>query len=335
MSRYKYRLSWGVTYLVLIFLIAWFSSTLLPQSLPAKEAPSLFLSSQTKDDLKRHHVTAIESSKESIFLLIYSLKDPKIISCLRKKAEEGLDVTVICDSKASKGVNQTLGPKVQTHPIKGKGIMHQKTLVIDQKHVLLGSANMTTDGLRNQGNLVHSFYSEPLAKCIHSRGKNIYNKTPSPSREHFNIGSQKVTLCHLPEDTLALDSIIKMIASAKKSIRVAMFTWTREDLACAVTEAHQKGIDVQVVIDRNSASGSSARVYRELKSKGVPVQTSQGNHLHHYKFCYIDDDTLVNGSANWTTSAFKKNHDCILIFKGLTNAQKKKMDALWKTIWVP
>ena len=146
---------------------------------------------------------------------------------------------------------------------------------------------------------------------------------------HVSIGNQESELLFLPDDPLAVEKITNMIESAKKSIRIAMFTWTRPDFAQAAAKAKERGVTVEVVVDSNSGNGVGAKVVSYLRRHGIPVHLSEGASLLHHKLMLIDDETLVTGSANWTKAAFTQNDDCIIILKNLTSAQKQKLDTMW------
>ena len=44
---------------------------------------------------------------------------------------------------------------------------------------------------------------------------------------------------------------------------------------------------------------------------------------------WIDEETLVFGSANWTKAAFQKNKDCVIVMTPLKEDHKKTMHTLW------
>jgi phosphatidylserine/phosphatidylglycerophosphate/cardiolipin synthase-like enzyme len=136
----------------------------------------------------------------------------------------------------------------------------------------------------------------------------------------------------LPDNSDAIGRIKSLIRSAKKTIRVAMFTWTRTDLAQEVINASKRGIDVKVAIDYSSSKGTSAKIAKLLKENNIPVYISRGGPLLHHKFLYIDSSTLVNGSANWTKRAFTENDDCFMVFNRLNSPQVKMMNKLWDNI---
>ena len=112
-----------------------------------------------------------------------------------------------------------------------------------------------------------------------------------------------------------------------------MFTWTREDFAKGVIAAFRRGVDVEVVIDYYQGKGASFKIVEQLKNSGVKVRIGKGGALLHHKFMVIDDDTLVNGSANWTKAAFTRNDDCFIVLDPLSSNNQEKLETLWKKIW--
>lgn len=302
---------------------------------PQPNSPAELHANQLEDDLTHTFADAIGSAKESVLLIVYSLTDPKIIKSLKEKSLHGVDVKVICDAKASPYIDSKLGAKVATTRRFGPGLMHQKILVIDKQKTWLGSANMTTESLRLHGNLVTSMDSPLVADHIYAKANTLGVEGRGKVFDHkeFALGSQKVELWFLPDCRDASLKLKSLIRSAKKTVRVAMFTWTRNDLAKAVIDAANRGVDTEVVIDHYSGKGASEKIFKLLKINGVKVSLSQGGPLLHHKFLYIDGETLVNGSANWTKAAFTQNDDCFIVIHHLTTPQKNKMDTLWKTIW--
>jgi cardiolipin synthase len=316
-----------------IFLF-WISQTPTTHTLPQiGEAPILY-SSDIDDDLKVLFEDAIQEANQSVLLIIYSLLDRTIIQSLKQKAEEGVKVTVICDPEASAGVEKKLGPKVETFKRRGKGIMHQKILVTDNNRVWIGSANMTNKSLRVHGNLVIGFYSPQLASLIHDKAAIMIDTGMKKTIRHrdIRINDQKIEMWFLPEDKGAISRLKNLIKSAQKTIQVAMFTWTRIDLAEELVEARNRGVHVEVALDRNSAAGVSKKVAQFLQDEGIPITFNSGDGLLHHKMMVIDDETLVIGSANWTRAAFEKNNDCFIVIHPLTDQQKTTLHKMWKVL---
>jgi len=322
----------GITCLF-VLLLSWVSQSIAPSPLPDSAHPIELYSNQTQNDLQQTFAVAIGEAKKSVLLIIYSLTDNTIIESLKNKSIQGVEVTVICDPKASRRVERRLGPQVNTVKRFAEGLMHQKILVIDETLVWIGSANMTTESLRNHGNLVVGFESPSLAAAIKSKAHGMEADDDSiVLHQETVLGGQQVELWFLPDDTQAVNRIKQLLRAAQKSIKVAMFTWTRYDLAQEVLNAAKRGVRVEAVIDRQSGYGASAKVVEILQKGGLPVRLSTGSALLHHKFAIIDDTILINGSANWTKAAFTQNDDCFIILHGITDEQKSLLDDLWSVV---
>lgn len=317
-----------------LFGILSIQEALTEVSLPESGQPAELYTNQVGNDLTLMFTTAIESAQKSITLIVYSLTDPQIISTLRNKSLQGVNIKVICDAKASPNIKPKLGKKISTLRRYGPGLMHQKILVIDEQKIWIGSANMTNDSLRLHGNLVTAIDSPLLASLITTKATTLKTegKTDSLSQHNFMIGGQQLEMWFLPDNREAIDHLKTMIHTAEKSIRVAMFTWTRQDLAEAIIHANKRGLKTEVVIDYYAAKGSSAKIVELLKKNRIDVAVSRGGPLLHHKFMYIDDKILVNGSANWTKAAFTVNDDCFIVMHDLNEKQNHQMQSLWHKI---
>ncbi len=323
-----------LTALLLFSVSIWILSALRPLQMPDEYTPACLYATQVGDDLKQLYLQATDEAGSSILLMIYALVDAQLIQKLKEKSEQGVNVHVVCDPTASPRIARKLGPKVRLIRRHGKGLMHHKILVVDRLKVWGGSANWTGESLRFHGNLVIGVASEPLAAEMEryaellSTPRNKFELHP----KNYIIGEQSVEVWLMPNPRV-VKRLLDIIQQAEKTVRVAMFTWTHLDLAQAVVEANQRGVDTAVVIDRYAGKGAGAKVVNFLKEKGVSVRLSQGNALLHHKFLYVDGKTVVNGSANWTKAAFSKNDDCLFILHHLTMHQKQKIDLLWQSIF--
>lgn len=312
----------------------WIQEQQLETRVADSSVPIELYANQANDNLSHTFTTAIDSAQKSVLLLIYSLTDPQIIECLKNQSLNGVSVKVVCDAKASPHVNKLLGDQVQLTRRFGPGLMHQKILVVDEERVWLGSANMTSDSLRMHGNLVTALISESLAQHIHRKAEtlDIEGHGAPFLNDIFTIGGQPIELWFLPDDHKAVLRIKNLIRGAKKTIRVAMFTFTRQDFAQALIDAERRGVRTEIVVDHTSGKGSSSKVVKTLKDSGIDISLSLAGPLLHHKFLYIDDQVLVNGSANWTKAAFNHNDDCFIVMHKLTEQQNDQMENLWRII---
>jgi len=307
----------------------------LPAELPSSENPIRLYANQQNDDLAKLYLDAIKSAQNSITLVIYSLVDQRIIAALQQKALDGIYVYIVCDAQASVGISRKLPAPIIVKRL-AKGLTHQKILIIDDSRILLGSANMTHDSLQKHGNLVIGLDNPALAKMMNEKAHSMDeegNYTPLKP-QITKAGAQTVELWELPDNAKdGVERVIQLLRSAKKTIRVAMYTWTRRDFTQELINAKLRGVKVEAVIDRYSGKGASASIVKMLKESQIPTRLNTTQGLLHYKFAYIDEEILINGSANWTNAAFKDNDDVFLVIYPLTNDQKIKMNELWQVIW--
>ncbi|KIC73214.1 hypothetical protein DB42_CE00190 [Neochlamydia sp. EPS4] len=332
----KFLIQSALTLISSLLLIgtALFHDALWIKPTPVAEETPKFLSNQTGDQLENAYISAISNAKKSVLLLIFSMTSEEVIDALRQKSQEGVPVKVICDAKACPYISKKLGPQVELIRRLGKGLMHIKILVIDDIECWIGSANFTSESLNMHGNLVVALKNEALAATIKEKASTLheYDRKGEVTHHTYLAGDQELQISFLPDDKKASVRIKQLIREAKKSIRIAMFTWTRFDMAKEVVEAQKRGVNVEVVLDRSSSNGASAKIAEMLKSHRVKLFYSAGTALLHHKFMWLDDHTLEVGSANWTKAAFTQNDDCFLVLHPLTHEQRQHMQNLWQAI---
>jgi cardiolipin synthase len=312
--------------LVIIVFCIWFVWTSLNPVLPQPSEPPRLYSNQCQQDLTLTFLEAIQRTKESIHLVMFGLSDSSLLGALAKQIQKQIPTTIYYDSSASPNVRKILNGG-DIHPIKLSGLMHQKILILDEETVFLGSANMTTPSLRMHDNLVVGLSNKKIAKFLKEKAPH------SSGHLRTLVGGQDVSLWLLPDPRgHILADLKKKIRSASHSIRVALFTFTHPTLLNELIAAQKRGVDVTIVVDMHSGLGASAKTVAELQKAGIEILLSQGLQLMHHKFVYIDSQTLITGSANWTQAAFTKNSDCLIILHNLSDEQKSFMNRLWHRI---
>ena len=320
----KFRFPWF--FFAIVALWSWFVWDSINPRLPQPYAPPKLYSNQCQQDIRATLLSAINGATNSIHLVMFGLSDRPILSALSKKIKEDIQTTIYYDTGGSPKIFHYLqGGKL--HPIKNKGLMHQKILILDQETVFIGSANMTSASLRMHDNLVVGLVSRSVANFL------TEHEPYTPGYLKTMVGGQEIELWLLPDPRgSALSELRKKIRMARRSIRIALFTFTHPGLVEELINAHHRGVSVSIVVDLHSGLGASAKVVEKLKNAGVPIHLSQGVQLLHHKFIYIDEQILVTGSANWTKAAFYKNSDVIIALHHLNPEQKKFMNRLWSNI---
>ena len=109
--------------------------------------------------------------------------------------------------------------------------------------------------------------------------------------------------------------VVNMFRTCKKTLDLAIFTFTRDSIAQAILEAQQRGVKIRCIGDdgNSKVKGSDVRL---LASVGIPCKTDNNLRFHmHNKMAIIDNSVVITGSFNWTSQAVNKNQDNILFIE--------------------
>jgi phosphatidylserine/phosphatidylglycerophosphate/cardiolipin synthase-like enzyme len=106
--------------------------------------------------------------------------------------------------------------------------------------------------------------------------------------------------------------VVKVIDSAKTSVRVLAYSFTSAPIAKALVDAHKRGVDVQVVVDKSqrSARYTSATF---IANAGIPTRIDFKHAIAHNKVIIVDGRTVEQGSFNYTKAAENSNAENVLV----------------------
>jgi phosphatidylserine/phosphatidylglycerophosphate/cardiolipin synthase-like enzyme len=110
------------------------------------------------------------------------------------------------------------------------------------------------------------------------------------------------------------DQIVDAIAGAQRRILVQAYSFTSAPIAQALLDAHKRGIDVQVILDRSQASAKYTGA-DFLANGGIPVRIDRRHAIAHNKVMVIDDRRVLTGSFNFTRAAQEKNAENLLLIE--------------------
>ena len=127
-----------------------------------------------------------------------------------------------------------------------------------------------------------------------------------------------VQLAFTPWDN-AEAMIVAAIRGAKQQILVQAFSFTSRALAYALIAAKRRGVEVQVIADREQTFSSEASRIPDLVKAGIPVALEVRYQSAHNKVMVMDagtaDAAVITGSYNWTYAAQNKNAENVLILR--------------------
>ncbi len=109
------------------------------------------------------------------------------------------------------------------------------------------------------------------------------------------------------------DSIIlQAINSAKKSVRMKMYLFTRDSVRDALLAAGARGIDVRILMELNPYGGTTTNVdlYNAVKGTSIKMRWSSFDfRFTHEKSLVIDDQVAFIMTHNITSSSFNANRE--------------------------
>ncbi len=126
-------------------------------------------------------------------------------------------------------------------------------------------------------------------------------------------------------------NIVKLINNAKKSIKVAAYSFSSKAIKEALIKAHNRGVEVQIVLDKSQKTVKYS-IFNELKRSNVPVRINSRYAIMHNKFMLIDGDILQTGSFNYTEAAENRNAEnaiTVIGDKPLINKYTREWSRLW------
>ncbi|MDR0275547.1 MAG: phospholipase D family protein [Burkholderiaceae bacterium] len=139
-----------------------------------------------------------------------------------------------------------------------------------------------------------------------------------------------------PENSItgnAQQLVEQVLQSAKKSIRLAGYTFTSPAIVRSLIAAKRRGVDVQVLVDDKGNHGpASVAALNLLAQAAIPVRTIGVYPIHHDKYIVADSSTVETGSFNFTKAAAEKNSENALVLWNCESIAKAYLNH-WTSRW--
>lgn len=141
--------------------------------------------------------------------------------------------------------------------------------------------------------LHYTFYSSPFIDSTSSIGN--------------------IQVCFSPHGH-CLEQILGQIKRAEESIKVQGYSFTSLPIAMALIEAKEKGIKVEIILDKSQKRAPHSQFNRFL-NEGMALWIDHKPAIQHNKIMIIDGKTLLTGSYNWTNAAEHRNAENLLMIE--------------------
>jgi len=291
------------------------------------------------DELEDRIADAVAGAETSIRVAMYNLRSRRLGYLLLERQRAGVDVQVLLDARQMAKPWNTLDDELgeqglEIVPIENNrsrySTLHDKMAVIDGQHVFLGSASWGESALHANNEVILELNSPALATVVHAELDEIISGVALPRTGDVASNAQ---LYFSPGDRL--DRVIEdEIDAATDRVWLAVFSLRLSWLGDALIRAHQRGVDVRVITDRNQSE--STDVDDRLRAAGITVieasNTTGAHTAMHHKFAVIDGHTTLVGSYNWTYTATFHNYEDLAVIADdpeVAAAFEGEMGRLW------
>lgn len=225
----------------------------------------------------------------------------------------------------------------------GNGYMHSKIVIINDNILSIGSYNLTSGANSHFENLIvlkGEEYQNVIGKHIDAFNK-IYKLKPEIPEKRIKANYRKKLIdsknwvdrkgnfkafydskafFSLKHDIKGL--ILNIISNEKRGMKVAMYTFTDEDIANALIAKSQSGVKIDLLVDGKQYNNfkSMRNVVNTCCENGINTNIIKNRMLHH-KLIVFESNSSVNGgepllfdgSYNFTEAANSSHIENVII----------------------
>lgn len=297
-------------------------------------------------------IAELERAKQYILMEFYILKTDaigrKVLDILKRKAAEGVDTHLIYDHFGSShhidrsymATLKAAGVKISVFDPQKISLFnsnvnfrnHRKATVIDGNVGFLGGMNLG-DEYNHQsprfgfwrdshilitGNGVTSIQNVFIKDWYYITGK-VIEKPLDKSVETFPGLFAVLESGPDFENGLIKDVYLKMITSAKKSVRIATpYLIIEPEMMSALKIAAKSGLEVTFLVpglsDRAMVGYATRSYYEQLLSYGIRIFEYK-DHFVHSKILLVDEEIASVGSVNFDPRSFHINFEATGVFE--------------------
>jgi phosphatidylserine/phosphatidylglycerophosphate/cardiolipin synthase-like enzyme len=261
----------------------------------------------------------VDGATTSIDVAQFTFSNRDIEAALLRAHERG--VTVRMGMNAAQENGDTVSTRlddagIDVHFVEGKpandfaGLQHAKYMLVDGTSLLMGSNNWSSTGtsINNENTVVlTSLPADPLLTAFACNFDAMFD---GQLDEAATCSTDEVKFT---PSSGAFSMIRDEIRLAEQRVDVLMHHLVFSDAVKLLAQTAERGVAVRVIVnaaDRDEIKGSQ---WDRFFAAGGQVRFKQTNEelfqIMHDKLVVIDGRLLVNGSGNWSGSAFFNNYE--------------------------
>lgn len=248
----------------------------------------------------------INRANQSIELVIYGFTDQALLDAIVKQKQRGKNINIIIEGTPYKftSENDSTIETLNRNHINWQGhippyrLIHQKTLIVDNRQAIVMTFNFTHSSFKNERNFALVIDNPSLVQAI--------DETFSADWEHQPTPTHHPDLIYSPDDSRS--KLNALISNAKHSINIYAQNVNDFKIAGALAKAARDGVDINII----TSSSLQDKQATYLTNAGVHLR--QSHHLYiHAKVMIIDNNTAVVGSINFTHASIDNNRELSVI----------------------
>jgi phosphatidylserine/phosphatidylglycerophosphate/cardiolipin synthase-like enzyme len=212
------------------------------------------------------------------------------------------------------------------------GLQHAKFMIVDRLTLATGSNNWSSTGtsINEESTIViQSRDGDPLLGGFACHFTAIWDNAPQ------SAGACTNAEVAFSPSTAPIRMIKDEITRGQKTIDVLMHHFVFDDLVTELAKAAERGVRVRVIVNAADRLEVTGTKWNRLLAAGGKIRFKQTNadlyQLMHHKLMVVDDRVVVNGSGNWSGSAFFKNFENYVRYRDprIARPYEELFDRLW------
>ncbi|MFT4313351.1 MAG: phospholipase D-like domain-containing protein [Candidatus Woesearchaeota archaeon] len=260
-------------------------------------------------DCTENYIQTLLQAQESIYCALYDFKHPDVQKTLDELATRIPVLLMVHETDYTGSI-----PLVKRT---GRGLMHHKFCLIDERIILTGSANPTEKEFTQNNNNILIIESTELAAVYLQEFQRLFFERNFHSQEPLGIHLQteehnSLTSIFCPQSHCQ-EFLLAELSKAEESIFVLAFTFTATPVANQLLLAHyDKNIFVKGLFERRQRSQwwEFERLAQHVDVRLFETPVRGG--ILHQKVFIIDNHTVLAGSYNPTAAAHTINNENML-----------------------
>jgi len=258
------------------------------------------------DQGRKPILDVLQQAHTAIDLAMYGFTDPELMQALIQAKEQGKKVRILLQHYPYRSLNEnqlaiqrfTDSHVDLTFAPGSFYLLHQKTLLLDQREVLVLSFNFTRAAFKNERNFGLLLRDPEQVQEI----QRVFNA----DWENKKTVPQLETLVWSPDNSR--EKIINLINSSQSEVKVYAQGLTDYQVLGALSAAAHRGVKVQVL----TSGLRPGKKWDYLQNAGV-VLAEDKRLIIHAKVIVVDKKQALLGSINFTAPSLDNNRELSIL----------------------